>query len=73
MASLVSGSLPGRSWVTGVGVCVAVCSPSLGYKTFFWVLIQFCPCKDAVGGVWQAKGWDSECVSKTYSALRRWL
>lgn len=37
-------------------------SPSLGYKTFFWVLIQFCPCKDTGEGVWQAKGWDSEYV-----------
>lgn len=54
-----------------MGVCG--CSPSLGYKTFFWVLIHFCPCKDTGGGVWQAKGWDSEYVSKTYSALWPWL
>lgn len=52
---------------------MAVCSPSLGYKTVLLGLIQFYPCKDTGGGVRQAKGWGSEYVSKTYSTLWPWL
>lgn len=54
-------------------MCMAVCGPLLSYKTFFWTLIQFYPCKGPGVGVWQAKDWDLEYVSKTHSVLWPWL